>query len=141
MSPAHARACLCHTCAGTHAMPGSHELGLFCASVGSNDHVTNLACPCLISLDLWIVWNSFGSLWAMLRNLDFENFYGSIFGHDTKLSLQSTILNTFIYNVFNDFLSLSRFIKQFSQEREGRLHHTVSLPAIFEFYTAGLSAE
>uniref|UniRef100_A0A9I9EAC5 Uncharacterized protein n=1 Tax=Cucumis melo TaxID=3656 RepID=A0A9I9EAC5_CUCME len=62
-----------------------------------------------------------------------------------SISLPLTIFNACdtyqFYNVFNDFLSLSCFIKQFSQEGEGRLHHTISLFATFEFYTVDLLTE
>ncbi|KAA0046992.1 uncharacterized protein E5676_scaffold68G001120 [Cucumis melo var. makuwa] len=52
-----------------------------------------------------------------------------------------TDLQCFLYDVFNYLLSLSRFIKTFSQEREGRLRHTMSLSADSEFRTVDLLIE
>ncbi|TYJ96246.1 Retrovirus-related Pol polyprotein from transposon TNT 1-94 [Cucumis melo var. makuwa] len=51
------------------------------------------------------------------------------------------VFNAHFYDVFNNLFSLSRFIKPFSQEREGRLRHTASLSADFEFRTADLLIE
>ncbi|TYJ95773.1 hypothetical protein E5676_scaffold110G00370 [Cucumis melo var. makuwa] len=50
-------------------------------------------------------------------------------------------LQCFLYDVFNYLLSLSRFIKTFFQEREGRLRHTASLTADSDFRTADLLIE
>uniref|UniRef100_A0A9I9EK35 Uncharacterized protein n=1 Tax=Cucumis melo TaxID=3656 RepID=A0A9I9EK35_CUCME len=50
-------------------------------------------------------------------------------------------LQCFLYDVFNYLLSLSRFIKTFSQERGGRLRHTASLSADSDFRTADLLIE
>ncbi|KAA0052288.1 hypothetical protein E5676_scaffold113G001050 [Cucumis melo var. makuwa] len=50
-------------------------------------------------------------------------------------------LQCFLYDVFNYLPSLSRFIKTFSQERGGRLRHTASLSADFDFRTADLLIE
>ncbi|KAA0025483.1 uncharacterized protein E5676_scaffold1112G00490 [Cucumis melo var. makuwa] len=50
-------------------------------------------------------------------------------------------LQCFLYDVFNYLLSLSHFIKTFSHERGGRLHHTASLSADSEFRTADLLIE
>ncbi|KAA0060643.1 gag-protease polyprotein [Cucumis melo var. makuwa] len=58
-----------------------------------------------------------------------------------NLNMYYRSLQCFLYDVFNYLISLSRFIKTFSQERGGRLHHTASLSADSEFQTADLLIE